>query len=391
MIQQLIQQFNEHFENDDVPYIYFAPSQINLMGDHADYHKGLALPIALSSGTYAVIQRRDDEEIHLYATHEQHQDVTCRLDRLTYQPTHRWANYPKGLIYLLKKAGFMIDTGFDIMFVSDVPEHRGLSVTATMEMVTAIAINDLYDLNIDELELIQYCKRNENSYIGANKGIIRHYASSFGKRDQALFVDHQTLDMEHIPVNMDQHCFLMVNIKEQPPLEDTVYNNRGNECVKALQELQMTLPIKSLSELTMETLANAKHLLHDELSQRRVKYIVSENERTRQAAHFLHQNEMNHLGKIMNASHSSLQHDYEVTDVYLDVLIAIAQKQTGVLGAKMLGGGFGACALLLIEKDYLLSIQKRMQDQFNLELGKSLDIYEVEIGNSAREMVEGEF
>lgn len=391
MIQQLIQQFNEYFENDHVPFVFFAPSQVNLVGDHTDYHKGYALPIALNFGTYAVVQKRDDQQIHFYATHFEDEYVACSMEELTYQPKDDWANYPKGVIYLLKKAGYTIDTGLDIMFVSDVPDRCGLSTSATMEMVTAITMNKLYDLHIDQMDLIKICQRTENSYIGANKGIIRHYASSFGKRNHALFLNYQTFDMEHIPMNMDDYCFLMADIQEQIPLADATYNNRSNECEKALQDLQTTLPIKQLGELTMETFANAKHLLHDDLLKRRVKYIVSENERTQQAAHFLQNNEMDHLGTIMNASHWSLQHDYEVTDANVDHLIAIAQDQTGVLGARMLSGGFGACAILLIEKGYLLSIQKRIQDLFEQNTGKSVDMYEVEIGNGAREMTEGEF
>src|SRR5699024_5698745 len=162
------------------------------MGDHTDYNRGMVLPIALSFGTYAVVQKREDNKIELYSTEHPDKPVKCDLDWLTYHPNHHWANYPKGIIYLLIKSGLQIDTGFNIMFTSDIPKSASFSSVASIEMVTAILLNDLFNLKLDRLTLTKYCQKAENNYMGLNNGLMDKFAIGFGKENHALLLDCDT-------------------------------------------------------------------------------------------------------------------------------------------------------------------------------------------------------
>src|SRR5699024_2217048 len=241
------------------------------MGDHTDYNKGMVLPVALSFGTYAIVQKREDKKIRLFSFEHPDRPIECDLDRLTYQPNHHWANYPKGVIYLMKKAELPIDTGFDILYAADIPESASLSSNASIEMVTATLLNDLFNLELDKLTLSKFCQKAENNYIGCNNGITDKFAIVFGKTDHALLLNCHTYEVDYIPTTLDNHSFLIIDTNNPTMSSDSAFNERRNECEVSLHTLQSYIPIDHLGDLTMQTITNATPMLNERIFQNRVK------------------------------------------------------------------------------------------------------------------------
>lgn len=391
MILQMIQQFNSHFGMDKIPKIFFAPYQLNIMGGHTDYNRGKTLPFALSFGMYAIVHKRKDNQIRLHSLSKPDIPLECELDKLAYHPKHHWANYPKGVIYSMKESGLLIDQGFDILFISDIPESNSFNATGPIEFVTALLLNDLFNLQLDRLTLVKYCQKTEKNYIGFTKGMTNKMATAFGKKDHALLLDCDTFESEFIPLNLGKYQLMIIDIQKTEVMSETAFTERHNECEIALHFLQSYMDINHLGELTTETLANANQIFQDNTFKRRLQHIVTENERTKQAADLLGNQDMTSLGNIFTASQISLQNDYAITDEEIEQLITITNKQIGVLGSRLAAGDSEGCAIALIDNDYQLSIKKRIFDQYLAATGKAAHFYEATAHDGAKEVIEGEF
>lgn len=391
MISEMIQQFNANFDTAHTPRIFFAPCQFNIMGGNADYNKGKALPFALSFGMYAIIHKRDDTLIRLHSADHPDKPITCDIRELAYHPKDHWANHSKGVIYSMKKSGLPINSGFDILFISNIPESNIFSATNPLEFVTAYLLNDLFDLQLDKLTLVKYCHKTERDYIGFTKGMVNKIATAFGKSGQALLLDCDTLESEWVPLDLGKYQLMIIDIHKKKTISPSVFTEKHNECEIALQHLQSYMNIKHLGELTTETLANAKQVFHSHTFKRRLQHIVSENERTQQAAEFIKQQDVISLGKTFTASQISLQNDDEIADEEITQAVTIANKQTGVLGCRIGAGDSVGGIVALIDSDYLLSIQKRIYDQYLSLTGTKVHFYEAAAHEGTKEVMEGEF
>jgi len=272
------------------------------------------------------------------------------LDRLIYDKDHDWANYPKGMIYLLMKAGYKIDHGFNIYFKGNLPDGAGLSSSASIELLMGNILNDVFNLGIDQLDLVKMGQKNENDYIGVNSGIMDEFAVGMGKKDQAILLDTNTMEYHYAPVELGDHAIVIMNTNKHRALADSKYNERRSQCEQALALLQKKLDIKSLGELSIDEFDRNSYLINDDILIRRARHAVFENQRTLKAIKYLKENNLVEFGKLVNASHVSLHYDYEVTGVELDTLVEAAWQQPGVLGARMVGAGFGGCAIAFVEK-----------------------------------------
>lgn len=391
MISEMIQQFNTNFDAVQTPRIFFAPCQFNIMGGNADYNKGKTLPFALSFGMYAIVHKREDTEIRLHSAEHPDRPVKCDITELAYHPKDHWANYPKGVIYSMKKSGLHIDSGFDILFISNIPESNIFSTIGPIEFVTAFLINELFDLQLNKLTLVKYCHKTERDYIGFTKGMINKIATAFGKNNQALLLDCDTLTSELIPLNLGKYQLMIIDIHKNGAISPLTSTEKHNECEMALQYLQSYMNIKHLGELTTETLANAKQVFRSNTLKRRLQHIVTENERTEQAAAFIKNQDFISLGKTLTASQISLQNDDAMAEEDVKQAVAITNKQTGVLGCRMGAGDSAGGIVALIDSDYLLSIQKRIYDQYLSLTGLEVHFYEAAAHEGTTEVMEGEF
>ncbi len=366
---------------------FFAPGRVNLIGEHTDYNGGNVFPCAIDKGTYGLVKKRDDRKFRMYS--ENFADLGIMeftLDELTNERKHDWANYPKGVIKMFLEAGQKIDSGFDILFSGNIPNGAGLSSSASIEMLTAIVLKDLFNLSIDPVEMAQLGKKTENLFIGVNSGIMDQFAVAMGKKDNAILLDCNTLKYDYVPVVLKDEVIVIANTNKRRGLADSKYNERRAECDEALAELQTKLPIKALGELSIEQFEANKDLIKSPIRQKRAKHAVYENQRTLKAQKELSAGNLAEFGKLMNQSHISLRDDYEVTGVELDTLAALAWEQPGVVGSRMTGAGFGGCTVSIVKKDKVDDFIKNVGEAYKNKIGYTADFYIASVSDGAKKL-----
>lgn len=386
----LLTEFQSIFNTIETPRVFFAPGRINLIGEHTDYNGGHVFPASISFGTYALAQKRDDQKLRFYSLNfPSIGTIECDLTDLDYNEAHDWANFPKGMINYMRASGFEIMTGMDILFYGDIPNGAGLSSSASIEMVTGVLLEGLFDLEIDRVQMIQLGQKVENNYIGVNSGIMDQFAIGKGKKGHAILLNCQTLACSYAPIELNDHVIIIINTNKQRTLAGSKYNERRAQCEQALANLQTALQIESLGDLTKVQFEQHKHLITDETNQKRAKHAVYENLRTVEALQQLQQGNLETFGQLMNESHKSLQQDYEVTGIELDTIVQVAWDQPGVVGARMTGAGFGGCAIAIVEKGQVDNFKVNVNHSYRSKIGYEATFYTASIGDGARELTEG--
>lgn len=359
---------------------FFSPGRINLIGEHTDYNGGHVFPAAITLGTYGAARKRDDKTLRFYsANFDDLGIIDVSLDHLTFDPADAWANYPKGVIKFLQEAGHTIDTGFDLYVNGNIPNGAGLSSSASLELLTGIVLEELFDLKLDRLDLVKIGKQTENDFIGVNSGIMDQFAIGMGADKQAIYLDTSTLDYELVPLDLGDHVIVIMNTNKRRELADSKYNERRAECEKAVEELNEGLSINTLGELDADTFDQYAYLIKDEKRLKRARHAVLENQRTLRAKEALVSGDLETFGRLLNASHVSLEHDYEVTGLELDTLTHLAWEQEGVLGARMTGAGFGGCGIAIVAKDKVNTFKETVGKTYREVVGYDPDFYIAEI------------
>lgn len=387
MKKNIIKMFNEVFGENDKLRVFFSPGRVNLIGEHTDYNGGNVFPCALSFGTYGAIALRDDKTVRMYSDNFKDLGIiSFNIDQLVNDEKDDWANYPKGVIDVLRKHGYNIDCGFDMVVFGNIPNGAGLSSSASLELLMAVMANDLFKFNISRVDLVKYCQEAENQFVGVNCGIMDQFAIGMGKENSAILLDCNTLDYSYSKVNLDDKVIIIANTNKRRGLADSKYNERRNECEIALQELQSKLNIHSLGELTEEEFENNKDLIKDEIRQKRAKHAVYENQRTIKAVRALEKSDIETFGKLMNDSHTSLRDCYKVTGKELDTLVELAWKHKGTVGSRMTGAGFGGCTVSIVERDLGEDFINTVGKEYKDIIGYDADFYVANIGDGTREI-----
>ncbi len=381
-----MQDFIEKFGDGGDIRKYFAPGRVNLIGEHTDYNGGHVFPCALTIGTYAIVRKRDDRKMRFYSQNfESLGIVEGSLDSLVYDKAADWTNYPVGVVWAFGEKGYTIDKGFDMLLFGNIPNGSGLSSSASVEVVTGVALRDLFgcdDVTMQDIAL--YGQYSENNFNGVNCGIMDQFAIAMGKKDNAIFLDCSDLSYTYAPIKLDNAKIVIACSNKKRGLGDSKYNERRAECEQALAELQTKLDIKSLGELTEEEFEANKDLIQSEVRQRRAKHAVYENQRTLKAVEVLQAGNIEEFGKLMNASHVSLRDDYEVTGIELDTLVENAWEQEGVIGSRMTGAGFGGCTVSIVKTDCIDGFIENVGRAYLDKIGYAADFYVVEIGDGGR-------
>lgn len=387
---ELLENYKTIYNQTTMPRMFFAPGRVNLIGEHTDYNGGHVFPVAISFGTYAFAQLRDDNKLRFHSMNfPDNGIIECDLADLTYDTKHSWANFPKGMIKYFIEAGFEIDCGMDVMIYGNIPNSSGLSSSASLEIVTGVMLECLFSLSIDRVKMIQIAQLVENEYIGVNCGIMDQFIIGKGKKDHAMLLNSETLQYHHAPIKLKSHTIVIINTNKQRALVDSKYNERRTQCDQALTALQAEISIDNLCQLTTSEFEQHKHLITNQTDQKRAKHVVYENERTLKALKELQQNNLPAFGKLMNESHVSLQQDYEVTGIELDTIAHNAWEQPGVIGARMTGAGFGGCAIAIVEKTEVDNFKENIKRIYLEKVGYQPTFYIADIGDGAKEITEG--
>jgi hypothetical protein len=369
----------------EADHTFFSPGRINLIGEHTDYNGGHVFPAAISLGTYGAARKRDDQLLRFFSGNfEEKGIIEVPLENLHFEPEHNWTNYPKGVLHFLEEAGHTIDRGMDVYVYGNIPNGSGLSSSASLELLTGVIAEKLFDLQLERLDLVKIGKLTENEFIGVNSGIMDQFAIGMGADQRAIYLDTNTLEYDLVPLDLKDNVVVIMNTNKRRELADSKYNERRAECEKAVEELNRKLSITTLGELDEWSFDEYSYLIEDENRLKRARHAVLENQRTLQARAALQAGNLEKFGRLMNASHVSLEHDYEVTGLELDTLVHTAWEQEGVLGARMTGAGFGGCAIALVAKDAVESFKENVGRKYQEVAGYAPSFYIAEVAGGSR-------
>ncbi|OIK57753.1 galactokinase, partial [Oenococcus oeni] len=369
--------------------VFFSPGRINLIGEHTDYNGGNVFPCAISIGTFGVYGSRDDQTIRMYSANIPDQGVVSfQLNDLEYHKEDGWTNYLRGVLASLVSRDYKINHGFDLFIHGNLPDGAGLSSSASIELLMGTILKNVFSLDVSQLDLVKIGQEVENKYIGVNSGIMDQFAVGMGRAEQAILLDTNTMKYEYAPVKLGDNVIVIMSTNKRRELQDSKYNERRSQCEEALKRLQTKLAIKSLGDLSIEAFDQASYLINDDILIRRARHAVFENQRTLRAFDALKNNDLTTFGQLVDASHVSLHFDYEVTGKELDTLVEAAWKQPGVLGARMIGAGFGGCAIAIVGKDYVDDFKTKVGKSYQEKIGYPADFYIAKISDGPKEIVE---
>ncbi|WP_082781204.1 galactokinase [Streptococcus sp. DD13] len=385
-INELRKEFRQTF-GVEADHTYFSPGRINLIGEHTDYNGGHVFPAAITLGTYGAARKRSDKVIRFFSGNFKEEGIIeLSVDQLGYDESHKWANYPKGVLYFLQQAGHPIDCGMDIYIFGTIPNGAGLSSSSSLELLMGVIAQDLFELPLERLDLVQIGKQTENDFIGVQSGIMDQFAIGMGAENRAIYLDTNRLEYDLVPLDLKDAVIVIMNTNKRRELADSKYNERRSECEAALRDLQAALEITSLGELDLWTFDQYSYLIQEPTHLKRARHAVLENQRTLEARKALEAGDLERFGRLMNASHVSLEQDYEVTGQELDALVHTAWKQEGVLGARMTGAGFGGCAIALVRKDAVDAFQDAVNQAYTASIGYAPSFYIAEVSGGTHRL-----
>ncbi|ROO90138.1 galactokinase [Actinocorallia herbida] len=333
--------------------VWHGPGRVNLIGEHTDYNDGLVLPFALPQGITAEASRRDDGILEL---HSNGQSATVPLDGLAPGSVQGWAAYAAGVAGALREAGHPVG-GATLRYSSDVPSGSGLSSSAALECVTAVALNDMYGLGLSAKELVPFAQRAENAYAGVPTGVLDQSASLLCTAEHALLLDVRSGLSSQIPLELGGFRILIVDTRVHHALGDGKYGERRAEC----EEAARLLGVPALRDV--RNLGEALGRLKDPVLRRRVKHVVTENHRVEATVGLLRAGAIAEVGALLNASHLSLRDDYQVSWPEADFTVEAAVR-AGARGGRMVGGGFGGSVILLTRADTLDTVRDAVTARF---------------------------
>ena len=376
MMNNLIDLFFDTF-NKSAEAVYKAPARINLIGEHIDYNGGKVLPACVSLYITGVVSKRDDDKICLKSTAFD-SILEVNMNNIEDGKSFDWGMYPLGIFYILKKRGYNLLNGLNILFDSNIPLGSGLSSSAAILDLTAYIINDLYKLNLSRKELVLLVKEVENDYCGLHNGIMDEAIILLGNKNNAMLLDCASFEYNDYQMNLGNYRFVVLKTNKPRKLIESKYNERVSECNKGLNKLKDYYNISNLCELKTQDLPKVKEIINDDLIYKRVRHVISENERVNLFSKAMQNNEIMHMGELLNLSDESLRDDYEVTGFHLDA-ITKAARLSGAIGARMTGAGFGGCAIALIDKSNFDLFKENVINIYFNETGIKPDVLMVDI------------
>jgi galactokinase len=385
-INTIQQNFYARFNGQ--PSIYRSPGRINIIGEHTDYNEGFVLPAAIDKAVYAAISKREDNEVHLYAS-KYNEAFQISLNDI--KPTDKqWPNYILGVISEIQKLDLSLG-GFNLLIDGDIPGGAGLSSSAALECAVAFALNDQFGLQLEKMQIVLIAQKAEHNFAGVMCGVMDQFASVFGRKNHAVMLDCKSLAYRYVPINMPGYQFVLFNTNVKHNLASSAYNDRRAACYKGVAWVKEHYPVvNSLRDVSIAMLDEFVKEKDADVYQK-CKFVVEEIERLQLACNDLEANDLVALGEKMFATHEGLSKQYEVSCKELDFLVDHVKNNPAVLGARMMGGGFGGCTINLIKEELVTEITETLATAYLKEFGYPISTYLVKIENGSEVIKMPEF
>lgn len=382
MMNNIQRKFKELFGGQAA--VYASPGRVNLIGEHTDYNEGFVLPGAIDKAMFLAIRPNGGKQVNVFSI--DYDEMVTFLPSKEKLPEH-WANYILGVVMELKETGAETG-GFDSVFGGDIPLGAGLSSSAALESVFAFALNDLFGLGKSRAELARIGQLAEHHYAGVRCGIMDQFASLHGQAGQLIKLDCRSLGFERIPFDPQAagYRLVLIDTMVKHSLASSEYNVRRQQCEAGVAVVRQKHPsVISLRDISPEMLDESKSLMEPIVFQR-CQYVIEENIRLLRACDALQENDLPTFGQMMTGSHEGLRHKFEVSCVELDFLADLATKTPGILGARMMGGGFGGCTINLVSAAAHDAFIEEATGNFEKQFGLKPKVYDVVISEGARKL-----
>ena len=370
--------FAENFSSD--PAIYYSPGRINLIGEHVDYNDGFVMPAAIDKGVYFAIAENRSDAINFYAVDFEERFSISIHD---IKKSEGLKNYVLSVVneFVLLQKNIK---GFDCVFAGDIPVGAGMSSSAAVEGGLAFALNDIFDCGLNRIELAQLCQRAEHNFPGVQCGIMDQFANMMGKRDHVLLLDCKDLSYEYFPLQLDGYRIVLLNSKVHHQLASGEYNVRRQQCEEGPMIIGANSSVRSFRDIgKWENLLAYEAAMGKEIFMR-CMYVVQEINRTRRAAEFLQQNNLVEFGKLMYATHDGLSRLYHVSCAELDFLVEEAKTNQAVIGARLMGGGFGGCTINIVKEEAVDEFIEKSINAYQQKFQIQPEAYIVETSDGVR-------
>lgn len=359
---------------DIAPIMVFSPGRLNIIGEHTDYNNGFVLPAAIDKGIVCGIQKSNNNYCTITAL-DLKETFTLHLDRVAAITNGSWRNYIIGVVAEIQKKNKTLES-FDLVFGGDIPEGAGLSSSAALENSVVFSLNELFNLQLSKEEMIHISQKAEHNYVGVHCGIMDQYASMYGKANQVILLDCENLNARYYDIDFQEYEILLINSNIKHSLAESAYNQRRETCEKVADALKVT----SLRKANEEQLDTIKSTISQD-SYEKALYVIQENNRVLEAANAIENNDLETLGTLLFESHKGLESLYDVSCKELDFLVKEAKLSEDVIGARMMGGGFGGCTINIIRKGKAKSFVETVLKSYNELFSKKLSWYHVSLSN----------
>nr|WP_244310454.1 galactokinase [Leptospira noumeaensis] len=383
MSKENLNRFESIFGKTTQPIRLFqAPARINIIGEHVDYLGGTVLPAAINFAVQVYLRPNNSS---IYKLHSVTYNQTVEFQKpLLPNPNAAWADYIAGVIVEIEKKGFLVP-GFDLLVDGNIPQGSGLSSSAALEVVTGFAIKETFSFPISREEVAVIGQMAENLFVGTKCGIMDQFIISVGKKNDCISLNTDTLNYSYHHFDLGDYEFYLVNSNVKHSLKDSAYNKRRSECESALLKIQTKYPnFTQLYEVNLsEDDLNDCHLTTEE--RKRTNHVTSERERTKIVVDGLESGNFLDVGSALFQTHWSLSKDFEVSCPETDFIVDSLQS-LGVTGARMIGGGFGGCVLVLDKKDHFSEIDEVLKKSYQQKFNLALDFYKFEISDGVKEI-----
>jgi galactokinase len=370
------QQFNEA-----PSFVIASPGRINLIGEHVDYNSGFVLPAAIDKYMYVAVSQRNNSQILLHAT-DLNQNYQTNLDAALQRSNLGWPNYVLGVIDELRKDGHIV-SGFNMLITGNIPIGAGVSSSAALECATVFACKHLFDLDISKQSMVKTAQRAENNFVGVNCGVMDQFASMFGKADHVIKLDCADLSYTYFPFKLEGISIVLFDTFVKHSLASSEYNTRRKECETGLAVLRQQFSITSFREATLDMLNTVTNSISDNVYNR-CKYVIEEIARMEAACNHLLTGKLDAFGARMYETHNGLSDLYEVSCPELDCIVENCKKENAIIGARMMGGGFGGCVIALVQTVNVEDVYNRINNAYQNKFGRTMGKYLMHIGDGTR-------